>query len=308
MKDDHISVLNLSKSDKGRYQYSPIWMFGISNISRERKFKELYERYDDADLIEKSYKILTNTENHHMQHDPFYGYSINNSMTVKSCIMDNMKNKIYFTYDERLAALNKYLEYDIETGNVSVYKEKQDVAHKTFLDERLRFQDWYKTILGDKKKLDNEDYQRIIDKVKQLDLEPAYQYYLLSYYYAKLKNNELAFKNAEKYIEERPDFLLSYYNKYKIMRDKGDFMDAIVALEEMLQTSTINPYYEYLAHLNMIRMYDKLLQQKSDDINVRKIEKLADGIRDNLSQYFIDKRTQKDLNEIKAIEEKYSAK
>jgi hypothetical protein len=89
------------------------------------------------------------------------------------------------------------------------------------------------------------------------------------------------------------------------MRNKGDNLDAIVALEEMLQTSTLSPYYEYLAHLNMIRMYDKLLTQKSDDIYMDKIYKLADGIRTNLSQYFIDKSTQKDLDEIKAIEEKY---
>jgi hypothetical protein len=89
------------------------------------------------------------------------------------------------------------------------------------------------------------------------------------------------------------------------MRDKGDYLDAIVALEEMLQTSTINPYYEYLAHLNMIRMYDKLLEQESDQIYIRKIERLADGIRSNLGQYFIDKSTQKDLEEIKTIEEKY---
>ncbi|MCK5170265.1 MAG: hypothetical protein KAQ75_10330, partial [Bacteroidales bacterium] len=72
LKDDFLYVVNLNLSDKGRYQYSPIWMFGTSNISRERKIKELYERIDEPDLISKSYQILTNTENHHLSHDPFY--------------------------------------------------------------------------------------------------------------------------------------------------------------------------------------------------------------------------------------------
>jgi hypothetical protein len=305
MKDDFISVLNLSLSDKGRYSYSPIWMFGTSNTSRERKIKELYERYDNSDLIEKSYKILTSTENHHLSHDPFYRYSINNSITVKSCIMDNMNNQVYFTYGEHLAALNKYLKYDIETGDVSVYKEKQEVAHKIFFDERLKYQSWYKETFGGKNNFENEDYQLIIVKIKTLELEPAYQAYLLSSYYSKLKNHKEAFENAEKYIEERPNFFHSYYNKFNLMRDKGDYMGAIVAMEEMLQTSTINPYYEYLAHLNMIRMYDKLLTQKFDEINLRKVDKLADEIRTNLRQYFIDKSTQKDLDEIRSIEEKY---
>ena len=35
------------------------------------------------------------------------------------------------------------------------------------------------------------------------------------------------------------------------------------------------------------------------------INKLADKVRSNLSQYFIDKKTKKDLDLIKSIEEKY---
>ncbi|MBI9053595.1 MAG: hypothetical protein JEY96_07235 [Bacteroidales bacterium] len=305
MNNDFISVLNLSLSDKGKYQYSPIWMFGTSNISRERKIKELYDRYNDSDLIEKSYKILTNTENHHLVHDPFYRYSINNSITVKSCILDNMNNQVYFAYGERLAALNKYLKYDIESGDVSVYKEKQKVADSKLFNEQLKYKKWYKENYGGKKKLESEEYKMIISQIDNYDLENSYKSYLVSSYNSSLGNKENAFINAEKYIELCPDFFHSYYNKFQIMRDKGDFMDAIVALEEMLQTSTINPYYEYLAHLNMIRMYDKLLEQESDQIYIRKIEKLADGIRSNLGQYFIDKSTQKDLEEIKTIEEKH---
>jgi len=305
MKDDFISVVNLSLSDKGKYQYSPIWMYGTSNISRDKKIKELYKRFDNKDLINKSYKILTNTENYHLSHDPFYRYSINNSITVKSCIMDNMNNNIYFTYGERMAALNKYLQYNIESGEVKVYREKQEVVDQDFFNQQIEYKKWYNKNIRFKKKFEEEDYQMIIDKINTCQLERSYKSYLLSYYYSKLRDHKNTYINSEKYIEERPDFYHSYFNKYQIMRDKGDYMDAIVALKEMLQTSTINPYFEYLAHLNMIRMYDKLLQEKFDDFYIDKIEKLADGIRTNLSQYFIDKITQKDLNEIKAIEKKY---
>jgi tetratricopeptide (TPR) repeat protein len=305
MKDDFLFVVNLSLSDKGKYQYSPIWMFGTSNTSRDRKVKELYERIDDNDLISKSYKILTNTENHHMSHDPFYRYSINNSITVKSCIMDNMNNQIYFTYGERLAALNKYLHYDVTNGSISVYKQKQEASDHIFLDERLKYQKWYSENYSGKKKIESEDYQAIINQIEKCDLEPAYENYLLSYYYSKLKDHEKAFINAEKYIKEKPDYYHSYYNKYQIMRDKGEYMDAIVALEEMLQTSTINPYYEYLADLYMIEMFDKLAETMQDQMYIDKINNLADKIRENLTQYFIDERTQKDLKLIKSIEDKY---
>lgn len=305
LKDNFIYVANLSLSDKGRYQYSPIWMFGTSNISRERKIKELYERIDEPNLIDKSYQILTNTENHHLSHDPFYRYCINNSITVKSCIMDNMNNDIYFTYGERLAALNKYLRYDLESGEVTVYKGKKEIADPEYFSERLKYKEWYGETFSDKKKLEKEDYQKIIKQIEDFKLEPAYETYLLSNYYSKLKDNEKAFINAEKYISERPNYYHSYYNKYIIMKDKGDYMDAIVALEEMLQTSTINPYYEYLANLKMIELYDKLLEQNFDQLYVDKINKLADKVRSDLSQYFIDKKTKKDLDLIKSIEEKY---
>ncbi|MCK5168833.1 MAG: hypothetical protein KAQ75_03050, partial [Bacteroidales bacterium] len=202
LKDNFIYVANLSLSDKGRYQYSPIWMFGTSNISRERKIKELYERIDEPNLIDKSYQILTNTENHHLSHDPFYRYCINNSITVKSCIMDNMNNDIYFTYGERLAALNKYLRYDLESGEVTVYKGKKEIADPEYFSERLKYKEWYGETFSDKKKLEKGHYQKIIKQIEDFKLEPAYETYLLSNYYSKLKDNEKAFINAEKYISE----------------------------------------------------------------------------------------------------------
>ncbi len=306
MKDEFLFVENLSLSDKGKYQYSPIWMFGTSNISRERKIKELYERIDDNDLVSKSYQILTNTENHHMSHDPFYRYCINNSITVTSCIMDNMNNQIYFTYGERLAALNKYLHYDLTNGSVSVYKQKQEAPDQNYLSERLKYQKWYRENYSGKKEIEDEDLKNIKNQIEKYDLEPAYEYYLLSYYNSKLKDHEKAFVNAEKYIKEKPDFYHSYYNKYQIMRDKGDYMDAVVALEEMLQTSTINPYYEYLADLYMIQMFDKLAEKNQDKMYIDKINALADKIRKNLNQYFIDERTQKDLKLIESVENKYN--
>ena len=308
MKDDFLFVENLSLSDKGRYMYSPIWMFGASNISREKKIKELYQRIDNSDLVSKSYQILTSTENHHLSHDPFYRYSINNSNTVISCIMDNINNDVYFTYDKDLSALNKYLKYDIETGSVSVYKEKQEVADKEYRKSQVEYNDWYSKNYGNKKKLESEDYNKVIQKVNDLSLEPAYKAYLLSHYYSKLGNHEKAFENAEKYIAERPDYYHSYYNKYLRMKEKGDYMGAIVALEEMMQTSTFTPYYNYFAKVNMIELYDKIQQQNPDNTIVDKIYRLADEIRDDLKQYFIDAETQKDLNRINAIEEKYRQK
>lgn len=305
IKKDFLFVENLSLSDKGRYQYSPVWMFGNSNISRERKIKELNDRIDDKDLIQKSYQILSNTENHEMSHDPFYRYSINNSITVKSCILDNMNNEIYFSYGERLAALNKYLHYNIESGEVSVYKDKQEVAEQKYYTEQLKYKNWYNQNFRNKKKLKTENYKSILSQIENYNLEPAYKAYLLSSYYSKLNDHQKAYENAEAYISEKPDYFLAYYNKYQIMSEKGDFMDAIVALEEMLQTSTINPYYEYLANLYMIQLYDKLLQQNKDQLFIDKINSLAHKLRLDLSQYFVDKETKRDLELIKTIEEKY---
>ncbi len=305
MKDDFLFVTNLPLSNKGRYMYSPIWMFETSNTSREIKIQELYNRTEDSDLINKSYQILTNTENHHLLHDPFFRYSINNSVTVKSCIMDNMNNKIYFTYGERLAALNKYLHYDVESGEVNVYKEKQEVVYQNYIDGEVNYQKWCNEVFSGKKKFKNEDYKKILKQIEIYDLDPAYKAYLLSDYYSKINDNENAFLNAEKYISEKPDYYHSYYNKYQIMRDMDEYMKAIVALEEMMQTSTINPYYEYRAKIHMIELYDKLLEQNYDQMYIDKISKLADKIRSDLNQYFIDKKTKTDLDMIKLIEEKY---
>ncbi|OFX19461.1 MAG: hypothetical protein A2041_11980 [Bacteroidetes bacterium GWA2_31_9b] len=305
MKDDFLFVENLSLSDKGRYQYSPIWMFSTSNISRERKMKELNKRISNENLIDKSYKILTNTENHNLLHDPFYGYCINNFNTIKSCILDNTRNEIYFTYGEHNAAINKYLHYVIETGDVEVYKEKQEIADNASYEAALDYLDWIKKSYSSKKKLTDKDYKFIINTIQNYNINPAFKAYLLSGFYSKLKDKENTFIQAENYISELPDFFHSYYNKYKVMRDLGEYMKAIVALEEMLQTSTINPYYEYRAKINMIEMYDKLLENKIDSVYIDKIHKLYSQINTEISQYFIDTETQKDLDLIEKINKKY---
>ncbi|MFO7843316.1 MAG: C45 family peptidase [Bacteroidales bacterium] len=306
MKDDFLAIANLSLSDVGRYQYSPISMFNQSNISRERKLKELNEKTDQPDLVEKSYQILSCTENHDMIHNPFFTNSINNYITVKSCIMDNLNGTIYFAYDENLAAFNKYLKYDIHSGTVDIFKEKKDFEGKAYFSERQKYQNWYIHEMADKKELSEQDYLKIIAKIKSLNLEPSYHALLLSHYYSQLKNDSLAFKYAEEYIERQPDYYHSYYNKFRIMRDKGDYMAAIVALEEMMQTSTTTPSDTYLAYMNMIKMYDKLLETDPDPMYIKKINHLVDKINYELNQYFKDDKTLEDLEFIEKIESKYA--
>ncbi|MFP4023831.1 MAG: C45 family autoproteolytic acyltransferase/hydrolase [Thiohalospira sp.] len=305
MQDDFLAVANLSLSDVGRYQYSPITMFNQSNISRERKLNALNEKIDNFDLVSKSYQILTNTENHYMLHNPFYNNSINNTITVKSCIMDNINNVVYFTYGERCAARNKYIKYDLNKGDISVFKNKQPIINEVFFNERVQYQQWYKKMYADKK-LTEDDYKTIIEKVKGFQLEPAYQYYLLSFYYLKLQNYEQAFEYAGKYIHEKPDFYHTYKHKFTVMKEKGDYMGAIVALEEMLQTSTITPADSYFAYINMIKMYDKLFEADSDPMYINKINHLTDKIKYELNQYFKDDKTLEDIELIDNIVKKYA--
>jgi hypothetical protein len=306
MSGDFQFIENLSISDVGRYVFSPIRMHGNFNIARESKMKELYDRYSKkSDLVVKSYQILSNTEYYHLPHDPFYSNSINNSSTVISCIMDITDNNLYFSYDERLAGLNKYLLYDIDTEEVTVYREKQEIPEQEYLNERLRYQDWYISKISNKRKIGSEEYKIIIDKIGSLKLEPAYKFWLLSHYYSKLGNHEKAFENAQNYMAERPDYYHAYYNKYWIEKNKGSYLDAIVALEGMMQTSTIPPYYRYFAKLKMIKLYDKLLDEQKDQVYIEKIHRLAKEIKSELNQYFVDKETQKDLKVIQSIIEKY---
>ncbi|MGE0088037.1 MAG: C45 family autoproteolytic acyltransferase/hydrolase [Bacteroidales bacterium] len=306
MQDDFLFVENLSISDKGRFMYSPIWMFGNSNISRERKIKELYDRFNDLNLVDKSYNILINTENHNLSHDPYFGYCINNYNTIKSCILDNTKKEIYFTYGEHNAALNKYLHYTIETGEVTVYKSKQEIADSEYYSAAIDYNTWYNATFAQTKKLSEKNYQLIIDEIQKYNLQPAYKALELSNIYLKLKDYENAYIQAENYITDAPDYYPAYYQKYRIVREKGDNLKAIVTLEEMLQTSTINPYYEYRAKVNMIEMYDKLLENKTDPVYIEKILNLYAQIKSDIIQYFVDTETQKDLDLIEKIVKKYN--
>lgn len=306
MSGDFQFIENLSISDVGRYAFSPIRTHGNFNIAREQKMKELYDRYSKKnDLVAKSYQILSNTEYYHLKHDPFYSSSINNSSTVISCIMDITDNSLYFSYDERLAGLNEYLKYDLDSDIVTIYRAKQEIPEQEYLHERLKYQEWYISTISDRRKISSKEYQLIIDKIGTLKLEPAYNYLLLSFYYSKLSNHEKAFENAQNYIAERPDYYHAYYNKFRIEKNRGSYLDAIVALEEMMQTSTISTYYKHFAKLKMIELYDKLLDNQKDQVYIEKIHRLAKEIKSELNQYFMDNETLNDVKAIQSIVEKY---
>ncbi|WP_321515790.1 C45 family peptidase [Marinifilum fragile] len=305
MQDNYVGVTNLAVSEKGRYEYSPINMHGESNITREDKLKELYQNISNENLVDKAYQMVSSTTYYELPHDTSWGCSINNDITVKSCIMDNTNQKIYFAYGEMLAGCNQFLEYDLATLDVFVYKEKQTIPDEDYLKNRLVFKKWYRENYSKKKKLEKEDYLQMIEKVNQLELQPAYKYNLLSRCYINLENNEKANEYASKYIAEMPTFGSAYMTQFTISRLSKDYEKAIQSIQEMLEKAHNTPSDYFWAKRQMILMYDKLQAQSPKEEYVNKIKVLNEELKELCKPFFPSKWVKSELEKMDEIVKKY---
>ncbi|MDQ2177158.1 C45 family peptidase [Marinifilum sp. D714] len=305
MQDNYVGVTNLAVSEKGRFEYSPINMHGESNITREDKLKELYQNISNKNLVEKAYQMVSSTAYYELPHDTSWGCSINNDITVKSCIMDNTNQKIYFAYGEMLAGCNQFLEYDIATQDVSIYKEKQTIPDEDYLKNRLVFKKWYRENYSKKKKLEKEDYLQMIEKVNQLELQPAYKYNLLSRCYLNLENKEKANEYASKYIAEMPTFGSAYMTQFTISRLSKDYEKAIQSIQEMLEKAHNTPSDYFWAKRQMILMYDKLQTQSPKEEYVSKIKVLNEELKELCKPFFPSKWVKSELEKMDEIVKKY---
>ncbi|MGQ1909593.1 C45 family autoproteolytic acyltransferase/hydrolase [Marinifilum sp. RC60d5] len=305
MKNNMIAVTNLSLSDKGRYKYSPINMHGDSNIARENKLKELNKKWDNKDLTEKAYQMISSTEYYHLQHDPYY-IAINNDMTVKSCIMDNTNNKIYFSYAEQLAGLGQFLEYDISTQKISLFKEAKTSQTQIDLNSKLAYYKWYRKNLSKKKKHDNKYYLALINYAKNSTLEAAYKYKLIANCYTNIKNQDKALEFANKYIENRPKYNSAYTTKINILNNFEDYKAVISTIDEMLEHAILSPADQFYTKIDLLKAYDKLQSQTPEQKNIKEIKQLAKEIKEEANKYFLAKWIKKDLSKIDEIVTKYN--
>ena len=305
MKNNMIAVTNLSLSDKGRFKYSPINMHGDSNIAREDKLNELNQKLDNSDLTEKAYQMISSTEYYHLQHDP-YNNGINNDMTVKSCILDNTNNKIYFSYAEQLAGLGRFLEYDISTQKVSLFKEAKASQTQIDLNSKLAYYKWHKENFNKRKKHDNEYYMTLIEYFKNSSLEPAYKNRQIANCYTNIENKEKSYEFAKKYLQEVPKYNSAYYTIAHIQNHFKDYKAAIETYNQMMQNAIMTPADYFWCKRNLIKIHDKLQAQSPDQKNIDRIKQLSKEIKEEANKYFLATWIKKDLSKIDEIVAKYN--
>lgn len=305
MVESYVGVTNLAKSKKGRYEYSPINMHSEDNISREDKLKELNQNISNNNLVDKAYQMISSTAYYEMPSDLFHSSSINNKITVKSCIMDNSNQKIYFAYGEKLAACNQFLSYDIKSQEVEIYKEKQEFHNEEYYNGRLAYKKWLRKNFSKKKKLENEDYQLIIDQIGQFRLQPAYKNNELRKCYAKLENKEKAYGCADKYIELLPTYGSAYYGKYYACKGFKDYKKAIESLEIMLAKAHNTTADFFYAKCDILELYDKMQIQSPNPENISNIKKLNKEIKELCKPFYTAKWIKSKLDKVDEIVRKY---
>ncbi len=296
MEKDFLFVENLSLTEKGRYEYSPARQSNIFNMARIDKVEELHSTITKDDLIEKSYDMLSNFTYYEKSHAPFFAGSVNNRLTVKSCIMDNLNNTIYFSYGPGLAANRQYYQYRQGENALKVFKaSNQSKEFITFKDMK-KYEQWIDKQLDDSP--DDLDYKKVVSSIETTDFPIAYKSYLLATYYDKLRNKDAVFKSLDAYLSAAKNYPEAYvfvankYTKYKA------YAKAVEVLQELLLMERKTPYDDYRAYRELTKSYLRF----EDQTKAREeAEKYYQKFLELSGNYFVDEQVEKDREELKKL-------
>jgi len=305
MHGNYLGVTNLSLSDKGRYEYSPITMHNESNIARECNLKELNQNLKNDNLVDKAHRMLSSTSFYDMNYNPDYTCSVNNSMTVISSILDNTNRKIYFSYEEKLAGFGKFISYDLKSNEVDVYKQKQTIPNEEHLKARKEFDNWFDKNYGKKKKLEEQDYRELIDYVKKCKMVKPEIDDFLAAYYTHLKDSTNAYLYAKKALSATPKNMTAYQKMRFVQWKFKDYKGAIETVNNMLKKIKCSVGSIYNAKKDLVIFYNSMNKKEPSDKNVQMIHQLTKEINEMASKYQQASWVKKRLKWVNDIDAKF---
>ncbi len=263
MHDNFIYATNLPRSEKARKDYTSLLNYTDFNVAREKKIEELDKKLIHYNPFERISEILHTTAYYHYDHNPFYSKSINNEMTIESCIFDNTNSVIYIAFGKHFAAKEKYVKYNLNTHKISVFKERDTFVDDENIQNLIEYRKWlYKIEKKRKNKLKKEDHLETIERLNKTKLNESYKHYQLAYRYFSLEEYEKAHKNVDEVIKVYPDYHIGYILKGVIYYNQKMYQECIEEYKNALNCSTTAPSDCFKLLYWIALNYDKELTDK----------------------------------------------
>lgn len=248
IKDGDIYAANMFISTDMMRKNQSIRATDYWNTARLDKYKELTQKDKEHNIVDYAIRILSNSDFYHYKDRiPQMDATLNNSMTLQSAVLDIDSSAIYLSYHPYYAGWSRWMKYDYETNDVTVYKEADerlnhpDVVNFVELLEKSQRLNW-------KKKSETKEFATEIEKS---GIENLWALTELRWLYNETGDDTKAKEIIDRIILKYPDFGFGYRYEGYLHKQKKNYQDAINCFLKALDAS-INTDYE------KVRLYSEL--------------------------------------------------
>ncbi|KPK74469.1 MAG: hypothetical protein AMJ89_06235 [candidate division Zixibacteria bacterium SM23_73] len=253
IKERDIYAANMFISTGMMRKHQSIHATDYWNTARIDKYKELSQKEKEHDIVERAIDVLSNTDFYHYNDRiPQMDATINNSMTLQSAVLDIDSNAIYFSYHPYYAGWSRWIKYDYETNDVTLYKEADqrlnhpDVINLVELFEKSQMLNW-------KKKSEMKEFATEIEKS---GIENLLTLRLLYSLCNQTGDTAKAKEIADKIILKYPDVGVGYSYEGYLLKQKKNYHDAINYYQKALDAQINTDYEKARLYSELAFLYD----------------------------------------------------
>jgi len=279
-----------------------------NNRGRLDKYREVMsglEKWDVDDAI----ALLSNTDFYHYREVvPVLGSAetINHGQTLLSTVLDPQNGAVYFAVHPHYAAWSRWIRYQYRTGEISVYKPKDerlgDPRIRKFLELKAKFNSFDRNdpslIAGLSLELErsNLDNAWALDWLCSLDIEKS--------------DWPKAAGFADRLMEKYPDLGLGYARKARVLKGLSKDEEAIEYYRKALAAPLANEYekaywFEALAWLyqkagnrgqalenagKSLDLFNEFGRPPGMDARIRQLEDLVESLEQLAKSNFFKKK------------------
>jgi hypothetical protein len=237
LRNGYLYATNRCVSQTMRREYNSIFDQDWFNSGRAYAFEEVLSA-DGPFTIDDGIRLLSNI--HFFDYSgkvPVYeGGNINNRGTGVSTICDHQNRMVYFAYGAPYAAFSRWIAYNYETDEVSVYKGADERMRSPEFAEYVELERRWKDVDWD----NNEQLRQMAREIENATVENFWTLHNSCWAWNGLGNQERAKEIIERQIEKYPAFLSSYTNMGFLYMAQEKYDDAIAYYEKALDAPITN--------------------------------------------------------------------
>jgi tetratricopeptide (TPR) repeat protein len=290
-KNGYIYATNRCASQQMREEYNSVFDMDWFNSARAYTYEKTLSGAGEF-TIDNAIRLLSNTDfyDYRGRVPPYRGGNINNRGTGSSVVCDPQNSTVYLAYGAPYAAFSRWIAYNYETDEVSVYKDEDERLHDPGFVEYVALEKKWEDVDWD----NNDELRQMAHEIENASEENFWTLHNSCWAWNALGDPEKAEAIINRQIEKYPDFLTGYTNMGFLCIDQERYNEAIEYYKAALNAPITNDRKRLYCYEQLAGVYAEI----GDEVKSMECNRNA---LDLYERYFVPKQSSGNVDKIREI-------